>query len=664
MTKTIAPYGTWNSPITADLLNAATVGLGQIALDGEDIYWVEIRPLEGGRGVLVRRTPTGALTDVTPPGFSVRTRVHEYGGGAYLVVDGVVYFSNFADNRIYRQPIGQEPVAYTPAIDVRYADFLLDRTHQRLILVCEDHRAVGSGPDGQPYADNWIGTIALADATANVADAAGWPDTTPQHLTGGHDFASSPALSPDGIRLAWLTWDHPNMPWDGTDLWLADVQPDGTLGTPRHIAGGREESIIQPTWSPDGMLYYLSDRSGWWNLYRHEADQERALCPRPLEFGGPQWVLGMSFFGFVDPDHIVGALIDHGQSQLYDLTIATGQLSLISTPFTAIGSQILVTPSQVCCIGASSTEPWTIVTINPVDHQIVTVRRSSTANLDSDTLAIAEPIEFPTTGGATAHAFFYAPRNRDYAAPDGELPPLLVISHGGPTSMNTSALSLSNVQYWTSRGFAVVDVNYGGSTGYGRDYRRRLNGNWGVVDLDDCVNAARYLVQRGEVDAARLAIRGGSAGGYTTLCALTFRDVFKAGASYYGVSDLEALHQETHKFESRYDVGLIAPYPEGRETFIARSPIHFADQINCPVIFLQGADDKIVPPNQAEMLVDALRHRNIPVAYLLFAGEGHGFRKAENTKRAIEAELYFYGKVFGFTPADEIAPVAIENLTT
>lgn len=639
----VAPYGSWKSPITTDLIVSETIGLAQIMLDSQDIYWIEMRPSEGGRSVIVRRTPDGHITDVTPPSFSARTRVHEYGGGDYAVSDGTIYFSNFADQRVYRYVPGpgSEPQPITPPENLRYADGIIDRQRNRMISVREDHTVAGR------EAVNTLVSLALDGSNQAI-------------LVSGNDFYSSPRLSPDGTRLAWLTWNHPNMPWDGTELWVGELTADGSLLHTERVAGNTQESIFQPEWSPESILHFISDRTGWWNLYCWRDGNIVPLYEKAAEFGQPQWVFGMTTYAFLDVDHIICSYSQQGTWHLASLDTSTGTLSPIVTPYSSI-RQVRATPGQVVFIGGSPSEPVSIIQLDLDTSRTRVLRRSSTVTVDSAYLSIPQPVEFPTEHGLTAHAFFYPPQNRNYAAPPGERPPLLVMSHGGPTSASTSTLDLKN-QYWTSRGIAVLDVNYGGSTGYGRAYRQRLDGQWGIVDVDDCVNGATYLMSRGLVDSQRLMITGGSAGGYTTLCALTFRDTFKAGASYYGLSDLEADLLETHKFESRYTYRLVAPYPEGRDIYYQRSPIHFIDRLSCPVIFFQGLEDKIVLPNQSELMVEALRARGIPIAYLAFEGEGHGFRRAENIKHSLEAELYFYSRIFGFPLADPIEPVTIENL--
>ncbi|MEO0406780.1 MAG: S9 family peptidase [Cyanobacteria bacterium P01_A01_bin.135] len=640
MSPTTAPYGSWKSPITSDLIVASTIRLGEVRLDGDDLYWLEGRPSEGGRYVIIRQGADGKTEDVTPPGFNVRTRVHEYGGGSYIVVDGTVYFSNFSDQRLYRQSPGSEPVPLTAADShYRYADAVMDQQHQRLICVREDH-------SGDGEAVNTIVAISL--------------DGAQQVLVSGEDFYSSPRLSPDGTKLCWISWNHPDMPWDGTELWCATLEKDGLTAAER-IAGSRSEAVVQPQWSPDGQLYFVSDKSNWWNLYRWHAGRAEAVCPRAAEFGLPHWVFRMSTYGFRSADSIICAYIEDGKTQLAKLTPDTQTLEPISLPYTSLGS-LQVSAASAAFIGASPTTVSAVVRLDLKTSQTQVLQRASQLEVDTGYLSVPEVVEFPTTNGNRAYGFYYPPRNRDFVAPPQERPPLLVKIHGGPTAATSTALDL-RIQYWTSRGIAILDVNYGGSTGYGRRYRDRLKGNWGIVDVDDCVNGAQFLVNDGKADGDRLMIDGGSAGGYTTLAALAFRDTFKAGASLYGVSDAEALAQDTHKFESRYLDSLIGPYPAEKARYVERSPIHAADRLACPVIFLQGDEDKIVPPNQAEMMVDALKEKGVPVAYVLFEGEQHGFRKAENIKRALDAELYFYAQVFRFELADAIEPVLIHNLS-
>jgi len=619
----VAEYGFWKSPVTSGLISQKTIRLGAVRLSGGDVYWLEGRPAEQGRVVIVHRAPDGTVEDVTPPPFSARTRVHEYGGGAFLTGRAAVYFSNDSDQRLYRIEAGGEPVPLTPEAPWRYADGVMDRRRERILCVREDHSREGAEPEN---------TIVAVDLTGGRGQTV---------LVSGSDFYSNPRPSRDGRKLAWLSWNHPNMPWDGTELWTAEVGERGEAGEPRRVAGGRGESVFQPEWSPGGVLYFVSDRSGWWNLYRDSDDGPEALAPMEAEFGQPQWIFGRSTYAFESEERLICAYTETSEWKLASLDLSTKKLTPVETPFTDIES-VAAAAGKAAFLGGSPKEPPSVVLMDLESRRGEVLKRAF--EVDGEVkryFSVPRAIDFPSTGGRTSHAFHYPPANPFWSAPPEERPPLIVVSHGGPTGTTSSTLDL-RIQYWTSRGFAVVDVNYGGSTGYGRAYRESLNGQWGIVDVDDCVSAAEYLVEQGEADGERLVIRGGSAGGYTTLAALTFRDVFKAGASYYGVSDLERLAQETHKFESRYLNTVVAPYPEHREVYAERSPIHHTERLSAPVIFFQGAEDKVVPPNQAELMVEALRSKGIPVCYLLFEGEQHGFRRAEMIQRSLDAELYFY----------------------
>jgi dipeptidyl aminopeptidase/acylaminoacyl peptidase len=641
---TTLPYGSWASPISAELVAAGGVSLDEVRVDGQTVYWVEGRPLEGGRQAVCREAG-GGVEDVIPPGRNARTRVHEYGGGSYLAHRGIVYFSDFGDQRLYRKDPGSDPRPITPEPATRAADRYADAcpTPDGRLLVCvrERHR------DGQ----------VVNELVAVPADGSGPPEV----LASGRDFYASPRLRPDGRRLAWLEWDHPNMPWDGTELRTAELAGGALAGTPVTVAGGPEESVFQPEWSPDGVLHLVSDRSGWWNLYRVQPGGGlEALAPHEEEFGHPQWVFGMATYAFL-PGGRIACVHGRGPMQRLGILGPDGSLTDLELPFTSLTPPHLrAAGDRLACLAGSPTRPTVVALVDPAGG-VEVLRSSEDRELDAGFLTTPRPIEFPTTGGRTAHALYYPPANLDVRGPQGERPPLVVVSHGGPTAGINSELHVG-YQFFTSRGIAVVDVDYGGSTGYGRAYRRRLDGRWGIVDVDDCVAAARHLVGQGEVDPSRLAIRGGSAGGYTTLCALTFRDDFAAGASYYGVADAAALARDTHKFESRYLDRLIGPWPQAEDLYRERSPIHFTDRLSCPVILLQGLEDEVVPPAQAEQMVAALDAKGIPHAYLPFPGEQHGFRQAAHIRRALEAELYFYSRVFGFELADPVDPVPIAHL--
>jgi dipeptidyl aminopeptidase/acylaminoacyl peptidase len=628
-----------------------------VALDGDDVYWLEGRPAEGGRNVLVRRRADGTIEDVTPSPFNVRTRVHEYGGGAYIVDDGTIWFSNFADQRVYRiAPRASTAHPLTPEGAWFYADFCYDRTRRTVIAVREDHS------DATREA---VTTLVAIDDDGHV-----------RVIAAGYDFYSTPRVSPDGRRLAWLCWNHPQMPWDGTELWVATIGDDGSLVSPACVAGGTAESIYQPGWLADGTLVFAGDRTGWWQLYRWDAStrETRAVVTTPpadTEFGRPSWTFGTAVWAEASPGTLVAAYATKGIWRLgvVELPPRQGAAGGLGTPGllrdieTGFDPQewLVASGHDAVLVAASPRRAAAIVRVSLRDSRVHVLKESAPATIDAGDLSEAQGIEFSTADGGTGYAFYYPPRNRDIESRSGR-PPLVAISHGGPTAATTRTLDV-RIQYWTTRGFAVVDVNYGGSTGYGRRYRERLRGEWGYVDVDDMIHAVRALVDAGKADPERLIIRGGSAGGYTTLAALTFHPgIFKAGASYYGVSDLELLARDTHKFEARYLDSLVGPYPAMAGEYRARSPIHFTDRLACAVIFFQGLDDHVVPPNQSALMADAVRRKGLPVAYVAFEGEQHGFRKAENIVRSLEAELSFYGAVFGFVPAGYLDQVAIDNL--
>jgi dipeptidyl aminopeptidase/acylaminoacyl peptidase len=641
MSKQVSSYGSWKSPITSDTVASNVISLGQVEVEGENIYWLEMRPSKAGRCVVVKRFPDGRTVDVNPSPYNARTRVHEYGGGAYKVHGDTLFFTDFADQRVYRMKPGEKPEPITSGSDLRYADFEFDVLRGRVMCVREDHTERGR------EAVNTIVSMGLEGNDVRI-------------LASGNNFYSSPRISSDGRFLAWLTWNHPCMPWDGTELWVCRLGRDGFPEERMKVAGGLEESVTQPLWSPDGALYFVSDRSNWWNIYCWEDGDVRHVCPLEAEFAAPQWVFALSNYVFESEHSVICSYTQKGRWHVARLDAETGGLDEIVTPYTHV-SNLRVIGGCLVFVGGSSEHAASVVKLDLKTGETEVLKRSSEVHVDPGYLSKPRQIEFPTENGLTAYAIFYRPRNKDYVAPSGTLPPLLVFIHGGPTAAASTTLSWG-IQFWTSRGFAVVDVNYGGSTGYGRKYRERLIGQWGVVDVDDCVNAAKYLVDAGEVDGEKLAIRGGSAGGYTTINALTFRDVFKAGASYYGISDLEVFVGDTHKFESRYLDSLVGPYPERKDLYHERSAINFLDRLKAPMILFQGLEDKVVPPNQAELIVEALKKKGRPVAYLAFEGEQHGFRMAKNIKRSLEAELYFYSQIFKFKPADQIKPIKIHNL--
>jgi dipeptidyl aminopeptidase/acylaminoacyl peptidase len=620
------PYGSWPSPLTAADVASAGVRLSEPALGADgSVWWLERRPQEGGRAALVRDGD-----DVVPEGFNVRTQVHEYGGGAWLLLgDGAVICSNWDDQRLYRIDPGGEPRPITPEERWRFADGRETPDGERLVYVRESHA-------GEEVANELV-----------VLPAGGGD---PEVIASGRDFYSCPRPSPDGERLCFTCWDHPNMPWDGTELWEA---PLASPADARRVAGGPEESIWQPDFGPDGELWWVSDATGWWQLYR---DGER-LTNVEAELGFPQWQLGASTWARLDDGTIAVVRTLRGEERLC-LLGADGELQELDLPYTAFGFPCLrARGERLVFVAASPREAPAVVTWSRSEGATV-LRSAVDERIGDEWISVPREIAFESAGGRDAYAFYYPPVNPDCEGPEGERPPLLVQTHGGPTGHAAPELQ-EDVLFWTSRGFGVVDVNYGGSTGFGREYRNRLRDAWGIVDTEDSIAAAKHLAEQGEVDGEKLVIHGGSAGGYTTLCALVFHDDFSAGASYYGVADAETLAQDTHKFESRYLDGLIGPYPERADRYRERSPIHFADRLRVPVVLFQGLEDEVVPPSQAEEMVAALKQNGVPHAYLAFEGEQHGFRRAGTVIRCLEAELSFYAQVFGFEPADEIEPIEL-----
>ncbi len=700
-TKEMA-YGAWPSPITAARLVEGAAGVGEIRSDGKDIWWNEQRPGEGGRYQLVRYTSSAKRHDLFPPwdpdagpsgpaNWNARTAVMEYGGGAWTVRNRTVVFANWADQRLYRvDPGGDvEPVAITPmparSRGLRWSEptWVED---QWLVCVRENHEPGVVAAHGE----------ATNELVALPVDGSAVEDPSRMRvLAAGPDFVHSPAVSASGDRIAWIQWDHPRMPWDGTELVTgslerdADGAPTGVAGAVV-VAGGPDESVVQPGFTAEGDLIFCTDRSGWWNPWRLPADSSEvgsgaalrdavvpviAASDTCVEIGGPLWVGGLRWWAETGRGRILVSVTAEGATRL-GLIEPDGSLLVLPTPFTEV-SQVVPAPAdtEVLVVAGTPTSeraPYRIGVSDRAEGDLgeiigeggdempavrtALLRPHRQLGFGPEWFSVADPISFESFGGRTSHGLHYPPTNPDVRPPAGAKPPLVVMIHGGPTSAARNSLDLSR-QFWTSRGFAVIDVDYGGSTGYGRPYRKLLDLAWGVVDVEDAVAGARHLADQGLVDGNELAIRGGSAGGYTTLAALCFHDVFRAGASHYGVADLAALATETHKFESRYLDGLVGPWPEAEATYTERSPIHHTAGFSAPLIVFQGSEDEVVPPNQAEMIVAALAAKTIPHAYLLFEGEQHGFRQAANIIRALEAELWFYGKVFGFTPADVIAPV-------
>jgi dipeptidyl aminopeptidase/acylaminoacyl peptidase len=647
---TVAPYGSWKSPITTDLLAGGdTVSLGPVEASGTGIYWSEGRPHEGGRSVLVFKPDGGDPVDVVPAGFNVRTRVHEYGGGAYWLHETTIWCSNFDDGRLYRfdapgadpQPVTPEPAEPNAW---RYADGHVTPDGRLIVCVRERHD-VGDEP--------------VNELVAFASDGS----DEPRVIAAGRDFYAFPRISPDGRRLAWTAWDHPLLPFEGAELCVAELGADGALSNGRRVAGSDHEALTQPVWAPDGSLYFVNDPNGWWNLYAAEDGKVRAVCELEAELAPPQWIHGIRTYLFLPDGRIAIVVTRNAVDSLELLDPRSGELHALQLPYTAYTAWSLTTRGNtIVTVAASPTDAPAVVRIDVESGRTEVVRRSMTTEIDERFISRPEPIEYDTDDGS-AYGFYYAPTNPDFEPVDGELPPLIVWVHGGPTAHTVPVLDLE-IQFFTSRGHAVCDLNYGGSTGYGRAFRDRLRLRWGEVDVHDAEAAARSLVRRGLADPDRVVITGGSAGGYTTLMAMGISDVFAAGISEFGVADLVTFHNDTHKFESRYDEYLVGKWPEEKDLYRERSPVTHADQISRPLLLLQGLDDRVVPPSQAEAIAEALERNGVPYAYIAFEGEGHGFRGADAIRRSKELSLSFLGQVFRFEPADEIEPVAIANLQT
>ena len=613
---------------------------GGATLDGDDVYFAEVRPDQGGRTQLLRIAPDGTTTELLPDDGNARTAVHEYGGGAWWVRDGVVWYVDWADQQLRRRDTDGSITVVSPdtgADDVRWADGSVHPYDGRLAVVRETH------PAGTTSAEAVRNEVVVLDG-----DKA-------EVVVSGPDFVAAPRWSPDGSALCWLEWDHPNMPWDGSRLKVR--QQDGTVV---EVAGGDEEGIAQPRWAEDGALWFCSDRADWWTLYRWSpSDGVRRMLTEPGDVGRPQWGFGISTYGFLDTGDVVVARTQDGRDSLLVLG-ADGTVRTLDTFLTSVSS-LATAGSTVLVVGGSPTSRPAVHRLDPASGRLEVVGEVSDPGITLDHVSDPQHLQFPGGDGRPSYLQYYPPTNPEVLPEEGELPPLVVTLHGGPTSNATTALSLG-VQFWTSRGFAVADVDYGGSTGYGRSYRNRLWGQWGVLDVADCIGAARFLGEQGLADPARCVIRGGSAGGFTVLMAMATSEVFAAGADLFGVADLEALARDTHKFESRYLDRLVAPYPEGREVYVERSPLTHVDGLTSPLIVLQGSEDKVVPPAQSELIVTALREKGVPVAYRLYEGEQHGFRRAENIADALNAELSFYAQVLGFPMPEGVPSVQIENL--
>lgn len=669
--KTTAPYGSWPSSIKSEVLTQGVTGLNEPQLDGNNCYWLESRPEDKGRTVIVKRAASGEVVNITPADVNVRTRIHEYGGSCYRVHKGIVYYVNDADQRIYSldTTISQtgtpaQPVVLSPEGDYRYADICIDEERQQLICVCEIHKKtnatkadVKEGVKESNEPENCIIGIKLDGSSTSGFSI----------IVFGSDFYSNPRISPDGVYLSWLSWNHPNMPWDNSECWLAELSSFGLLQKHHKVAGGvdgsRNESVFQAQWSPTGELFFVSDRNNWWNLYRFNPNNKMTNCVLEMdaEFATPQWVFGMSTYGFLNSFTLLCCYTQQGRWYLAKIDTLTSQFTKMVIPYTSISSIYCNDETDSALfLGANETDLSRVVLWQ--NDKCSELKVSANLALPQAEYSKPQSLSFKNSQQQDVFGFYYPPHNTQYQADKGELPPLLVMCHGGPTGATSSALNLK-IQYWSNRGFAVFDINYSGSTGYGRAYRDRLKQQWGILDVDDICAGAAFLVEDGKADPKKLAVRGSSAGGYSVLAALTFHQQFTAGASLYGIGDLSLLTEDTHKFESRYLDQLIGPYPDDKAVYQARSPLHHVDQLQCPVIFLQGLEDKVVPPNQAEAMVNALAEKNIPVAYVTFPEEGHGFRQAENIRHAIDVEYAFYASEFNLQVDDELPEVPYIELS-
>jgi dipeptidyl aminopeptidase/acylaminoacyl peptidase len=623
--RSTAPYGSWTSPLRADRIAAGAKRIAAPRFWRGAPVWLESRPAEGGRVALLS-WHSGAARELGPPDANVRTRVHEYGGGELGCVGDALVYADLTRPGIQRLAGAPIPATLEGA---RYADFAGSPDGRFLLAVEEEHGA-GKQPLNRLVAFDLVrgGRVVVCE---------------------GRDFVSSPRFAPDGRLVACLAWDHPSLPWLGTTLVVVPWGADGPRGSARAVAGGPGESLFQPEFGPDGRLCVVSDRSGWWNLHElTQAGELRCLHARAAEFGLPQWGLGMSTYDFVSEDEILCAFAENGSQRLARLRLGSGRLDVPELPYGEFeGVRVERASGRALFVGSSARSAAALCELELASGRVRALARAFDEALDPDDVATPEAIRFLSADGREAHAFLYRPKNARCEGPPGARPPLVVKSHGGPTGATSTSLRLSH-QFWTSRGFALVDVNYGGSTGYGRAYRDLLHERWGIVDVEDCAHAALFVAEQGLADRARLVATGGSAGGYTTLCLLTFRDEFAAGASHYGIGDLEALARDTHKFEARYTDWLVGPWPAESARYRARSPIHHPENLRRPVIFFQGLEDRVVPPAQAEAMAAALTARAVPTATVFFPGEGHGFRRAEHIQRALEAELWFYGRVLGF----------------
>lgn len=650
--KTTAPYGSWRSPISAAMVASAGTGSSsmprEIHIDGGTVYWLELRADEGGRYVIMRLEPGGEPEVVTPEGMNVGSRVHEYGGGSYLVYKGTIYFSNSKDQRMYRHDPGEKPSPVTPEPEqpssLRYADGRISPDGRWLVCVRESH-------SNEESVINELIRIPVDGISE------------PHVIASGRDFYANPRFNPEGNQLSWLTWDLPRMPWEGTLLYCGDFQPDGTISNPIHLAGAEGESIFQPDWSPDGALHFVSDRSGWWNHYTLQDGRVSPLFSMNADFGGPQWQFEYSTFAFFSNGDLACTYIQEGLYHFGIYSHANNKFTQIETGFTSFLQPTIQVDDRdrVWLIAGSFTQEPHLAKYELDSNKTISIHSKGDQEIEDKGFSTPKHFEFPSLDDLTAFGFFYPPVNPSFDGPKYEKPPLIVFIHGGPTASARPHLQLE-IQFWTSRGFGVADINYSGSTGYGKAYRERLAGRWGEIDVADCAYAAQYLAKQGYVNPERMVIRGGSAGGYVAMLALALYDTFSTGAIYYGVSDTEVFKDITHKFEAGYDDWLLGPYEGNEELYRNRSPVHQLDKLNRGMIFFQGLDDKVVPPSQTEKMVAALAEKGLPYAYLTFEGEGHGFRGSKTIQQSLEAELYFYSVLLGIPVDSSIVPVEIHNM--
>ncbi len=637
--KTTAPCGSWESPISANMILLDRLKLWEPHIANGHIYWLQYFSERNGSRHIMRRSPSGEIRQMTHDGYNIRTRVHEYGGGAYTVAGDSIVFVNFEDQRIYRQVDTDSPVPVTPMNGMRYADFTVDEQRQRLICVREDHN-VGK------YPENTLVQLSLTE------------ESDGRILFSGTDFVAYPRISPDSKQLAWISWNNPSMPWNENTLWLADFDESGELHNKQQLNVGQSDSILDPQWSPEGILYFMSDRSGWWNLYRWRENNVEPVVLMELDCADPPWELGQQNYGFLSPDVAIMRAEHPDGDRLYKINLKDQSRTPISTPLVTIDC-MAARDGQAVLAGTPANDTAALLELTANSDHCTLIHHPAPLGVDHRFVSDCRALAYPTDGGLTAHGYWIPPKNPHFQCPAGEKPPVIVCAHGGPTWRFHRAFTAA-FNFWTSRGVGIFLVNYGGSSGYGREYRERLDGNYGVVDVNDTLAAARYLAKSGLADPERIAVRGSSAGGYIVLGCLAWGKEFAAGINYFGISDVGAWARDTHKHEFHYLDRLLAPYTGNEALYDQRSPIRYVSKFSAPLLVLQGLEDRVVPPNQSEFIVEELEKLGKPVAYVAFEGEYHGFSKPESNLRAVNAELNFLGRVFGFTPADKVEHLEIK----